>query len=202
MHIIFFGPGRTGSTLVYNILKDLGFSIVKQHQLLSHTKPDKTHKFISCIRDLRDVLASRARIYKIKYSDKTIHSIITQMKRIGLDDLIKFVEQKKPILVLKYELFWNNYDYIFDELERFLDITIDKNKREMIKNKRNVDAMKKIASNFKSFKQYDIHTNIHGDHISQNNGAPGSWIKNIPVEYHDLVSKELKYPLELFEYLP
>ena len=128
------------------------------------------------------------------------------MKTIGLDSLVEQINlQKRKILLLRYELFWNNFDYIFDNLETHFGIKIPENRRTTLKNKYNINKMKSIANKYKTFypvigKNYDHKSKIHGLHISKTNGEPNQWKTTIPQHFHEYVEKELEFYIKLFEY--
>ena len=73
---------------------------------------------------------------------------------------------KGPILVLQYEKFWNNYDYIFCEFERFLKITLSTEVKNRIRNTTNRKTNMLIQNQMKSTYDHDEKTHIHGNHIS------------------------------------
>lgn len=197
MNIVQFSPGRSGSTLVWNILKELfeNENIHKCHRI----KYDVNQKIVSTVRDPRDILASRLLIGNNEINEVIIKKNLDEMKRYGFDDLIK-IKNKSNVLILKYELFYNNYDYIFDELEQFFGITISLEKRNEIKQKFEIKEVMKISSKLGSFKKYDKDTHIHGKHISEYKGKPNNWKNIIPKEYHEMVKNALQRYVELFLY--
>lgn len=75
---------------------------------------------------------------------------------------------RKNILCIKYEDFYKNYTYLFDQLETFLEIKISSSKREDIKAKVNLKAVKKIEEKYSSFKDCDSISYIHGKHTCNN----------------------------------
>ena len=93
----------------------------------------------------------------------------------GSGDLI--ISCRHPLdgykLKLKYEKFWNNYDYVFDELERFFNnrstfaipVKISKKKRSNIKKICGIKNTKKIQNTLDCFDNVDEKTKIHGNHI-------------------------------------
>lgn len=206
--VVLFGPGRTGSTLVYNVLRDLeGVDVEKRHNLTPkqiHQRLAPNTLFISTIRDWRDVLCSRARIYDTPITAESIQSIAKEMNNTGLGALTGMLSNpalKGKVLVLRYEDFWNNYDALFDSLESGLGCTIGPEKRAELKAKHNVNAVKKIADRFDGFAQYDKVTQVHGNHISDNNGQPDAWRKVIAPELHPVINKALAVPLKFYGYL-
>ena len=72
---------------------------------------------------------------------------------------------KGEILVLDYNNFFNNYDYIFEKFENFFEIQIPTEVKDRIVEKTNLSANEKIQSQFKDFNSYCENSHIHGDHI-------------------------------------
>jgi hypothetical protein len=111
------------------------------------------------------------------------------------------VYDKPNYLVLRYECFWNdNFDYIFDEMQAFFQITILPEMREKIRSECNVDVMRKVSTQFVDFSRWDTETKIHGDHISTVNGAPGAWKTTIPERFHAQINARLAPYLRKFGY--
>ena len=67
---------------------------------------------IVTFRNPMDSLASSIKRYKLEVNDVNIKNQILELKENGLDDLYE-IFQNKNILKLKYENFYNNYDFIF-----------------------------------------------------------------------------------------
>lgn len=73
-------------------------------------------------------------------------------------------EYKGPMLILQYEQFWNDYDYIFSEFEKFFDIIISEETKTEIKNTTSRDSNRVAQEKLKGFRQMSS-TQIHGGHI-------------------------------------
>ncbi len=69
-----------------------------------------------------------------------------------------------PVLVLRYEQFWNDYDYIFSEFEKFFDITISEEIKTEIKNTTSQNSNKVAQEKLKGFRRMNS-SQIHGGHI-------------------------------------
>jgi hypothetical protein len=86
--------------------------------------------------------------------------------RQHLEDLEKIKrEYLGPVLVLQYEQFWNNYDYIFTNLEDFFNITLSAETKTKIKSTTKSSVNKSIQKKLKKSGNYDFETHIHGGHI-------------------------------------
>jgi hypothetical protein len=188
-------PPRTGSTFVYNVLRFLFENenqkpwesnkenlIVKSH--LS-SQFEKRGIFVVTIRNPIDACISEYRvqcsisnkILPIKILDEIFNKQIKFMY-----DLDKIHEATPSMLILQYEKFQNNFNYIFDELESFFSISIADKDKDFLKrclNKTNVLANTK---HYKSFNDFDKFSTFHGNHID---------IGELPPTIIDLVKEDL-----------
>ena len=99
-----------------------------------------------------------------------IKSEISEYLKNGGKDLLKNDLLKKNILLLQYEEFFDNYEVIYNKLEKFLNINIDENKKIELSKKYHITNVKKITNKYKTFKEYDKTTHLHGKHISEYDG--------------------------------
>ena len=217
MRIFQISPIRTGTTLIWNILRKIfsQIEVYKANQLDEYVRKsldeDSNIKVVSTIRDPRDTLCSYMTIWYELWNENNI----INKKRLdesidflrsysgGFDDFIELCNINDN-LVLKYELFWDDYDYIFNEFEKFFNINIDNKMRIKLENECNVKAHKKIADKFDTFfpieNNVDLETLIHGKHISGTNGRPTQWKNIIPEEYQEFVTDKFKDILSIFDY--
>jgi len=79
-------------------------------------------------------------------------------------------------LILQYEEFYNNYDYIFDKFESFFEFTIPVKTKDLIVAETNLAVNEKIQDKFKDFDSHCEKSLIHGQHILS--GEP-DFYKNI-----------------------
>ena len=172
--IIQFGPIRTGSTLVYNLLKELfpERDIVKTHhfrkRLFFHPQTVITY------RNPIHSLSSSIIRFDEPINDESIEVQLEHLKSNGLDELIKYFDCHYT-LKLKYEDFYENFNYIFNQFEVYFDISIPDLKREELNTKYNVATIKdqEIVKNGNA-KEYDSTTHWHGKHVSDNLGKPSA----------------------------
>lgn len=119
---------RTGSTLIYRVLKEIFANVEKCH--LPEVGPylGTDTKIVATVRDPVDSFISHVRV--VNYPDSTppiipTESFSSHMNR-RLHDHKQFNkildENQDQILLLKYENFYDDFDYIFDKLEIFFDI--------------------------------------------------------------------------------
>jgi len=212
--IEFYGVPRSGSTLVrralYIIFK--GKPIPTSHNWIKTNNP-----LVVTYRDCRDVGVSywRTLFGQYDFEGKLINKItteeeirkivrITQTLFLSLENCKKYYENKDNVLYLKYEDFWNNYDYLFSEIERFFKVKIMKELRQEVIRETNIESHKKIAKKIKplhkgcEFRNYDSSTGIHSRHIYT--GEPGTWKKIIIPEYHNFFTLLLARELKKWEY--
>ena len=100
-----------------------------------------------------------------KQSIRSVRKIARTFRK-HLKDLEKVKkEYKGPTLVLQYEQFVNDYDYIFSNFEEFFDIEISEEIKTEIKNTTDRSANKTIQEKLKGVDEHDTKTHIHGGHI-------------------------------------
>jgi hypothetical protein len=141
-------------------------------------------KMVCTVRHPIDILASLLRINDedieelleidmlSDYANKLSYSHLNFWNRIE-------VQAKDNVLILKYESFWNNFDYIFDKLENFFQFKIPEQDKKNIEDKfcikSHLKIQKKIegshSKNENLFDTRDKESHIHGGHIA--NPQPG-----------------------------
>lgn len=177
--IIQVSSPRTGSTVVYNILRYLfedkrnlnkeGFNnfnmnVIKSHELKEEIL-NKDYTYVVTIRDPVDTIYSNCKIYFKKEvpQHKIDHCVYYYF--YFLQQVEKYKSEGYKFILLRYEDFCDKFDSIFDRLEKHFSIKIDQKDKEYIDkafSKQNVlDFIKK----YPNFLQYDKSTMLHGDHI-------------------------------------
>ena len=92
----------------------------------------------------------------------------------SLDDLKGIIENQDST-ILRYENFVNDYDYAFEKIESFFGFSVSSEKKDLFKNEFSLNNVKLISKDQNNFKNYDLKTLIHGNHISSRNGKIGSY---------------------------
>lgn len=216
--IIQFSTGRSGSTLVWQVLKEIFPNTIKAHEEqlegLLDVKYDNTpidwgncrHPMVATQRDPRDVLVSRVRTrWYDGDPEKMRRELTTEILKREIGPLktkeevlrILTTEYQGPLLILNYERFYNDYEYIFDELEKFLDITIPNQLREHLAHQTSREKNLEIQNTFKSFTQVDKSTNIHGNHIVF--PEPGSYKHYLDEQRQQWLTASLRGELYFWE---
>lgn len=192
MEIKVFGIPRSGTTLIYNICKDI---FGEGNVDTGHTYIIPYDIVIIPLRDFRDCIVSTSLLGNRKFSLYTLFRMIFWHK-LALRQLRKYERSSKKIIWLRYDRFVDDFDYVFDKLKEELKIEIPHLLREEIKKKYNIKEMKKISDKLKTFDKVDEETMIHGNHI--NNGKSGYWNDMIPKKYHTMLYFMLRR--ELIDY--
>ena len=105
----------------------------------------------------------------------------------------------EQLLLLRYESFFEQFDYLFDQLEHFFGITIDADKRKFMKKEFSTAAAKKKAEKFEDFESYDPDNHIHGKHVYT--GKVGTWQQLVVEEDWDKVTHFLRKELAQWDYI-
>jgi len=181
---------RSGGTLVANVLKIIfnKNSIEHWHRLSLYNKKDY---LIVVNRDIRDCVISSYRVRK-KFDDidniikcnvfQIYPYIVNYSKAInGFDDYLKQHYGNINCLKLKYENFYNNFDNLFNEIEKFFKITIDLNTKNIIKEKLSIQKQKISQKNILDFRKTNK-LGLYGHHIFT--GKIGTWKVILKTKYH------------------
>ena len=163
-----FSPIRTGSTLVYNILKIIkpDMKITKRHNFEYNTHD----LFIITLRHPYNSIISSCSTYSLELNINNLKKSINNYIKNGGKCIAKKKLDNNNCLILYYEKFDENYNYIFETLENKLEIKIsDENKQEILSNF-SIDSVIKFTSKYLSFNKFDRKTQLHGNHISNYKG--------------------------------
>lgn len=195
-----FGAPRTGSTVVWQILNHVLGPTYKTHDVLETEKP-----IAISIRDPRDAMVSNWRVRSnvrnptpIPFKDikKYVAKYIDLFSRYNF-----FLERANELNVIwiRYELAFQNHDYIYDTIERGFLIEIPEEKRAFLRKECSLQRNYQISMQQKLFRRFDKKTHIHGNHILT--GELGVWKKFIPEEHRSYVNNELGSIIEQWGYL-
>ena len=208
MNIINMAPKRTGSSLLSNILWELGFESHKHHRMIV------TSDFIVCpIRDPRDVMLSFNRFILPRDENRT-YNVTTEGGLMGLINNGTVIRELKFMVncynkfnnhqngcVIRYENFINDYDFVANTLEEKLNLKIDEEARSRCKINLSFDKMKAESDKSNDVKSNDVSVRycIHRQHIS-NDPQPNKWEREIPEELHSLLNDKLSYYINSLNY--
>jgi hypothetical protein len=169
-NIIQISPIRSGSTLVYNILKILfpEKQVIKEHNY----EYNADDLFIITIRHPYNSIVSSINRYNLEINDITIQDTIKEYLNNGGNWLIKNSELllNKNCIVFYYYSFFNNFENIYSVLERRLKIYINASLKKKINDEFNIENVKNNIKKYNKFTEYNVITHFHGKHISQYEG--------------------------------
>lgn len=164
--IIQFSPIRTGSTLVYNIVKNILGNVTKTH---GH-KNESDNLYVVTIRHPYNSIISKAMVFKEEINLDTIK----KYAKIYLDNggrIIADDDFDKPnVILLYYEDFFLDTNLIIKKLEEKINIKIDEEIKIKLVEEFNITNMEIISNSYDNFDFYDKETHIHGNHISKYKG--------------------------------
>jgi len=177
--IIQFSPVRSGSTVVASLLRRIfpGVTVRKIHSMGTISR--KLHLFlngpvVSTYRYPLDSVASELKYRNMKPSALAIEKACQNLERKGLLEL-NIVLNRKNVLLLKYEEYYGDFDFLFDCFEDFFSIDIDENVRTQLKDDFSIESVERLTKGMKARQYTDEKTHFHGRHISDTKGAPGAY---------------------------
>jgi len=195
--ILVFSAARTGSTLIWQCLSKIFKTVHKGHDGQASPFFQRNLPCVITERDRVEAFLSRGRVMRFKGgsakqfvdtldADLTnsfalpspcgVYQDITDYKlELHTIEYLKN-SYKGEKLILQYEEFYNNYDYIFDKFESFFEFTIPVKTKDLIVAETNLAVNEKIQDKFKDFDSHCEKSLIHGQHILS--GEP-DFYKNI-----------------------
>lgn len=176
-NIIVGGMECTGSTFVYQIVKEMGFSPKKVHNYYKH----RSIPIVVTYRDPRDVICSfTCREFKEMIASKGIEdALVTSHNHLFVENKrhndVRRYDKEKNCLLIRYEnYFVGREKLLLDKSTDFLKVNVDDDLKTHLISEYSIKENKKRSTTLSSFREYDPNTFIHGDHIS-NDGRIGVW---------------------------
>lgn len=200
--ILLFSAGRTGSTLIWQCLKEIFDNVVKIHpkemreSFISSnadcviTQRDPIESYLSFVRCT--VLKGDPNTFKEKINEKSylLSGAINYKNDLEYVDKVK-KEYSGRILALDYSEFNKSYNYIFSKFQNFFDIEIEESKRQSIIKKTSKSTNKNIQSQLKDFHDSDPDSCIHGFHILSDSDT---YYSNMITDDNMKTLKQIFYP--------
>jgi len=171
-------PG-CGNTYLHQIIGSLLENSTNNHNS-GHGYVEKKEGEIYLVpyRDFRDVLCSTARRQFKTHSQNTSISSGIKMSHESLlydmESISKWLKRPDANMIRYEDYYPDNTRQLFTFLQDELGFVMDDKDIDIIMKEWSLENNKVRASQYKSFKQHNKNTNIHGDHIS-NDGNPGAW---------------------------
>lgn len=169
-HILQFSLPRSGSTLVYNVLRELypRRRIEKCHTL---DRRNLESTIVATYRNPADIVASLLLVSNSSVTDANIREQSILLNRQGIWDLLA-IRNRSNMLLLRYEDFVDDFDVLFNNIENHFQIRIPPEKRKELSAKYDRKSVQAMTERYHDFSQYDPETQFHGRHISPFNGTP------------------------------
>jgi len=176
--IVTCGIPRSGSTVVWQILRDLvpDQAVPKLHGTYTAQNGELV---VLTVRSPHDIAAS---LYRVRLSRGGVGvdgpaglEIVLNDTRAHFRSLGEMVGQ--PHVLLRYEEFYCDFDVIFDAIAGALGIEIGPEVRADIGGRYTLERNRERAAKFADFNEFDA-DGIHGDHIGP--VLPGSWMDTVP----------------------
>ena len=207
-----YGINRSGSTLLRNIVNTIFHDNIAV-QRAAYFETDR--KIIGVYRDFRDASISRWRVNRrgqnarpLGQGETTDWSSVqphaTSIRDQARHDLQRLYERygEDQLLLVKYENFHNNFDYLFDKMEIFLNIEITHQLREFTKNAWSKERVyKEYTGPLGTFIKTDVSTYFHGNHINESHkGKHGTWKELLNEDHHDHMNDFFREEIERWGY--
>jgi len=196
--LVQFSPPRSGSTLVFNIMREL-FPAKKIFKVHTFRSMCNELPVVLTYRHPLDCIASSIIRYKKEPTEEELERQIKIFNEQGFLDLVK-IKDYPNILMLKYEDYVNDFEYIFKHFEKFFDMKISRTKREELSSKYKIENVKKMIEGGDSFAEQDSKTKLHGNHISKYKGASNYYEEFFSHEQIKLLKRTYAELLDTFEY--
>jgi len=193
-NIIACGVPRSGSTLIWQILLRAlpGKEVVKAHP--ASWTPIPCQFIVGSIRHPYDNAAScyRSRIVGDNGdgSQETVRGtkkgLIAELRMLTNNyRVLKELMLTGKVAVLRYEDFYNNFDIVFDMIQRRLGIIVPDKRREEIEE--DCSFEKNQQRSFSGTRKDYKRNKINNSHVG--NGVPGTWKAIIPLWGYDVMKK-------------
>lgn len=221
--IFYSGMPRAGTTLLLQILD----RVFEKYESASHEFLITDKPLITNYRDFRDVGVSHWRINHGRYNNE---GHITNKADNNLDYIIEVAKEKikilnkfkdyygesSNVLWLKYEEFYKDIEGLLSKIEKFVDITIDRDYKKVILEETSFETNRKISDKVVDacknsklihthrqleidgilftnihwpFGNWDIKSRIHARHIYT--GKEGTWKELLNKTNQDVLTNAL-----------
>jgi hypothetical protein len=201
--IIQFSPPRTGSTLLWNILRHAvpQRRVLKTHSLKAkYLKEYNNVKIIISVRDPVDSISSSIQRYGQVPTDDLVVDHIKRFERYGILQVME-VKDYSNVTILRYEDFAFDWAYLFESLENSLGCVINQDVQRFCVSNYRLERVAQKAKALGDFGNIDSKDQIHGKHISKFRGRVGYGRDYLSPEQIDLINKSLRPYSEAFGYL-
>jgi hypothetical protein len=204
--IVATGNYRTGSTLVFNLAREMcfeygkdfeviqfGYSTEEIADLVRHGGEDrklfvlKSHEYVpekdfpklKCLhttRNFLDAFASSVVLKGTELNDETLSSLKHQKDRDRKMAGLSIGYKFQCVKIFKYEDFYSNTDRLIDDIAEYLGFKVTKWFKGHLLDEYNVNRVREEYQDFRE--EHDLVKWFRPNHVSYYNGQPG-YYKNI-----------------------
>jgi len=194
-----YAPPRSGSTLVYNLMREL-FPSKKIFKVHMFRKMCSVLTTVGTYRNPLDAIASMILAKGGESpSDEEVKKQIDIYTSSNFNQIPEFFNMRN-VLMLKYEDFVDNYDLIFEQFEIFFDFDISSDMKATLKDKYSVKSIEKKISSMDTFSDVDKKSKLHGGHISKHQGRNGYYKEILTPDQIKMVVDEFGKTMRTLEY--
>jgi hypothetical protein len=162
-----FSPIRTGSTLVWNFLRQTySDEVLKEHRLY----PNLGSWIVTTIRHPYNAIISAILRLERPIDEESLTYCTNEFLVNGGLDILRLNLESPRVIVLKYEEFVDDYSYIVKKLNEKMGEGWSSKPLDKVLEELSVDNMLKIQNQHENFYTWDSQTQIHGNHISKYRG--------------------------------
>jgi hypothetical protein len=162
-----FSPIRTGSTLVWNFLRQTySDEVLKEHRLY----PNLGSWIVTTIRHPYNAIISAILRLERPIDEESLTYCTNEFLVNGGLDILRLNLESPRVIVLKYEEFVDDYSYIVKKLNEKMGEGWSSKPLDKVLEELSVDNMLKIQNQHENFYTWDSQTHIHGNHISKYRG--------------------------------
>lgn len=197
-YLIQMSPVRTGSTLLYNILRECfpGKQVEKHHNYSRHFAGIP---LVGSVRDPFDALVSIARVNQIDIDEASVVRLCQIFRSHGADDIVR-IKDLANVLIVKYDTLLGDPGSVFDQLEAAFQVRIPSEKRTSILQQYGLRAAAAISGAQGEFGRWDPATKIHGNHVSDHASEFGYGRASFDARQTETIQRHLAEYMQAFGY--
>ena len=186
--IVQVSPIRSGSTLVYNMLKQIfpTKAVSKNHTCVLNG----ANFYVITLRHPYNSIISNIERSETAIDDEVLKRNTHEYLVNGGHFIINNDLNRENCLVLYYEDFVNHFDHVYSMIEKTMKMSIPEEVKHRINNRFNIESVEEFVRRFENFSQYDHATHLHGKHISRYRGQTDYTKILTPSQIHLLKENE------------
>jgi hypothetical protein len=164
-----------------------------------YTSPVSRSPIVCSIRHPLDAIASSIQRFDEKPTPEVFRHHLQMFESQGMWDVLR-LRNSRGALILKYERFAHDYEYLLDSLADFFSINIPVETRRAFAREYSIATLKKRSEEIGTFSGYDSASKVHGKHISKYGGASGYYQDYFEPDQISEAYAKFKPIFDAFEY--